>query len=219
MTIGKNQYFMKVALRLLLLLLSVTISLYALSFLDFQVKGILYAKLEGIWRQSWYRLAFYTHVTFGGLALLVGPTQFWRRIRQRYLRVHRTAGKVYVVACLLAGGAGLTLAFFAEAGIVARLGFGGLAFSWLYTTVQAYLAIRRRNLPAHEAWMYRSFALTFAAVTLRLWLPLFTFGFGWPFEVSYRIIAWLCWTPNLLIAEWLIRRYRKSGLLRAVVAR
>lgn len=197
---------MKVALRLLLLLFSVAIGLYALSFLDFQIKSILHAKLDDLWQFTAYRIVFYTHVSFGGLALLAGPTQFWPRLRQRFLRLHRTVGKGYVISCLLAGLAGLTLAFFAEAGLVARLGFGGLALSWLYTTSRAYLAIRRGDLPVHEAWMYRSFALTLAAVTLRLWLPLFTFGFGWSFIGSYRIIAWLCWVPNLLAGEWLIRR-------------
>ena len=52
--------------------------------------------------------------------------------------------------------------------------------------------------------MTRNFALTFAAVTLRLQMPLLAMGFGE--EMGYRIVAWSCWIPNLLVAEWLVRR-------------
>jgi hypothetical protein len=56
--------------------------------------------------------------------------------------------------------------------------------------------------------MIRSFALTFAAVTLRLYLP-FPMIWGFEFIEGYRIIAWLCWVPNLLIAElWIHNRTR-----------
>jgi hypothetical protein len=50
--------------------------------------------------------------------------------------------------------------------------------------------------------MVRNFALTFAAVTLRLWLPGSVLS-GVPFEVAYPIVAWLCWVPNLVVAELL----------------
>jgi hypothetical protein len=53
--------------------------------------------------------------------------------------------------------------------------------------------------------MVRNFALTFAAVTLRLWLPTAIIA-GAPFELAYPVIAWLCWVPNLLLAELLLRQ-------------
>jgi hypothetical protein len=55
--------------------------------------------------------------------------------------------------------------------------------------------------------MVRNFALTFAAVTLRLWLPA-SVASGMPFEVAYPVVAWLCWVPNLLAAELFLRRTR-----------
>ena len=55
--------------------------------------------------------------------------------------------------------------------------------------------------------MIRSFALTYAAVMLRLYLPLFLAGLRMDFEISYQIISWLCWVPNLIFVEYfLIRR-------------
>ena len=53
--------------------------------------------------------------------------------------------------------------------------------------------------------MVRNFSLTFAAVTLRVYLGLF-FVAGVPFELFYPFVAWLAWVPNLLIAEWLFNR-------------
>jgi hypothetical protein len=53
--------------------------------------------------------------------------------------------------------------------------------------------------------MTRNFALTFAAVTLRIWVPA-SFVSGIPLAVAYPIIAWLCWVPNLLVAELILGR-------------
>jgi hypothetical protein len=46
----------------------------------------------------------------------------------------------------------------------------------------------------------RNFSLTLAAVTLRIYMPSSMIA-GVPFEVAYPLVAWLCWAPNLLIAE------------------
>jgi hypothetical protein len=40
-------------------------------------------------------------------------------------------------------------------------------------------------------------------VTLRLYLPL-SGAIGIPFDDAYPAIAWLCWVPNLVVAEWLV---------------
>jgi len=52
----------------------------------------------------------------------------------------------------------------------------------------------------HRRWMIRSYALTAAAITLRIYLPL-VFVFHWPFSTAYPAIAWLCWIPNALAVE------------------
>jgi hypothetical protein len=60
--------------------------------------------------------------------------------------------------------------------------------------------------------MVRNYALTFAGVMLRLWMPIFVMA-GVDFTAGYIVIAWLCWVPNLLIAQWLIgQRNRKIHL-------
>ena len=74
----------------------------------------------------------------------------------------------------------------------------------------AYLAIRGGDVARHQQWMIRSFALTLAAVTLRVYLPL-AFANQVPFEVSYPVIAWMCWVPNLIVAEWFLLRQRPKA--------
>ena len=187
-------------------MLAVGVGVASLRYLNFAIQGVLYSKDAGLLQNIAYRAVFYAHVVFGVIALVSGPFQFFPHWRQQRLRWHRALGKVYVVACLAGGIAGLLIAFFATGGLVSSLGFSGLALGWLYSTTRAWRSIRQKNVSAHHRWMIRSFALTFAAVTLRIWLPLFTFGFGWPFEPSYRVISWLCWVPNLLLAEWIIAR-------------
>jgi hypothetical protein len=82
------------------------------------------------------------------------------------------------------------MAAHAFGGLAARLGFVGLALGWLYTGLRAYLAMRARNVVSHRRWMVRDFALTFAAVTLRLWLPAATAS-GIAFELAYLVAAHL----------------------------
>jgi uncharacterized membrane protein len=149
------------------------------------------------------------HFGAGGVALAVGVLQFAKRLRERRPVIHRWLGRVYVVTVLGSGSAGFLLATQTTAGVVAATGFAALAVLWLLTTVQGYRAIRARHVLRHRTWMARSFALTLAAVTLRLYLPLSQLA-GLPFESAYAGIAWLCWVPNLLIAEQWARRSAKK---------
>lgn len=138
------------------------------------------------------------------VALLAGPLQ--SRERRRRPKTHRGLGRLYLgVGVLLGGSAGLVVATRAYGGVVAQSGFALMAIFWLYTGGRAYLAIRRGAVQAHQAWMIRNFALTLAAVSLRLYLPI-ALVFGIPFDRAYPAIAWLCWVPNALLAEWLCRR-------------
>jgi uncharacterized membrane protein len=147
----------------------------------------------------------YLHV-FGALfALAVGPFQFLDRLRGRHPRMHRWMGRAYLLLGVLVGGlAGLYLSQFAHGGPVAQLGFGALALAWLYTGARAFDAIRRQEFAAHRRWMTRNYALAFAAVMLRLYLPAAVIA-GVDFAIAYAVIAWACWVPNLLLAEWRLR--------------
>ncbi|MDO3641707.1 DUF2306 domain-containing protein [Mucilaginibacter sp. L3T2-6] len=175
-------------------------------FVDMHSKGLLSSKPKELLNSNiWYTL-FYVHITTGGLAMLTGWSQFSNRLRGRYLNIHRFVGKVYVLSVLLSSCAGLYIAFFASGGIVCVIGFGSLALLWFFTDIKAYTSIRKLQIDEHERWMIRNYALTFAAVTLRIWLPLATSIMRFDFTTSYRVISWLCWVPNLIVAELIITR-------------
>lgn len=145
------------------------------------------------------------HLAGGALALVLGALQFHRGLRTKRPRLHRRLGQGYVIAVLASGVGGLLLAVASKAGPPAQFGFGLLAVTWLWSTLEAYRHARGRRFDRHEAWMVRSYALTLAAVTLRLYIPAFLIA-GVPFEQAYLAIAWLCWVPNLVVAEWVVLR-------------
>ena len=144
----------------------------------------------------------YAHVFASIIALVIGPFQFSAALRKNRPTLHRWLGRSYLVVGVLIGGlVGLYMSQYAFGGPVARLGFAALALLWLYSGLRAYLAIRRGAIDEHRKWMVRNFSLTFAAVTLRIYLPV-SMALGIEFSLAYPIIAWLCWVPNVLFAEW-----------------
>jgi hypothetical protein len=82
---------------------------------------------------------------------------------------------------------------------------------WFYFTAMAFDRIRKRDVIAHRNWMWRSYALTFAAITLRVYI----FFVSWSYDLhqpeAYATLAWLSWVPNLLVVEWVVRRENLSG--------
>ncbi|PYC76644.1 hypothetical protein C7C46_21950 [Streptomyces tateyamensis] len=167
------------------------------------------------------QLAFYLHIVFAGVALSVGPFQFVRAIRRRWPTLHRWIGRTYVLAIAVGSVAAFVMSFVSQAGLVGLFGFGSLAVLWAWTTYRGYRAIRGRDVAEHRAWMIRSFALTFAAPTLRLWLGLLIGAQALVgshatdqqmFDNAYAAVPFLCWLPNIVVAELMIRRRNLPGL-------
>ena len=152
-------------------------------------------------------LAINAHTLFGPIALLLGIVQLLPAMRRppRW-RAHRLIGRIYGIAAVILASAGLYMAFYSAGGLIAHLGFGLLALGVLVTVLQGYLKIRAGNIVAHREWMLRSYALIFGAVTLRIWLPLLIIAYQGQFMPAYRWVAWVSWVPNMLWAEWIIRR-------------
>lgn len=183
----------------LMVLFVVIILFVASQYLDFEVKNILVDKGDLLDSLA-YRMGFYGHIIFGMVALAIGPSQFIPKLRSKHRSMHRVMGKGYVLFCMMSGVAGLYIAQHATGGWITRIGFSGLAITWLYTTFMAFLQARRRNIASHQIWMFRSYAVTFAAVTLRLYLgPMMAFGVD--FDLAYKIVSFACWIPNLIIVE------------------
>ena len=191
---------------------AIAVGLYPFSYylIDSRSLGLLRSKPASLLANPVWHLAFYTHITFGGLALLTGWSQFSTRWRSRYLNTHRWMGRIYLCSVLLSSLAGLYIAFFATGGVVNTTGFGTLALLWLVTAIQAYMSIRRLDIDQHQDWMTINYSLTFAAVTLRIWLPLLQIFVFHDFLPAYRIVAWLSWVPNLVVAMLIVRGRRRK---------
>lgn len=151
----------------------------------------------------------FIHIAGSVTALVLGSLQFLPALRRGARPPHRWVGRVYVVACLVGGAAGLILATGSSAGLIASAGFGSLAVLWIAANLLGWRAAVQGRFVAHRRWMVRSWALTLAAVTLRLYLPL-VMVLDLPFLPWYRAISFLAWVPNLVAAELWLRRGVKA---------
>nr|WP_255656665.1 DUF2306 domain-containing protein [Lysobacter lactosilyticus] len=188
-----------------LFLLAFGVAAYAVVAYAFMPLGsLLHPDMKAVFLA--HQAGIYAHIFASVIAISLGPFQFLGGLRRRFVRLHRWMGRAYLGIGVLVGGlAGLYMATFAFGGVVSKLGFASLAVLWLYTGLRAFLAIRRGKAIEHRRWMVRNFSLTLAAVTLRILLPVSGIA-GIPFEVAYPAIAWLCWVPNLLVAERFFNR-------------
>lgn len=168
--------------------------------------GFLLAKKGFITDKAWMT-SFYIHISASILVVFVGPFQFVKALRRRYIQLHRYMGRVYVGAILLlAAPSGLYMAVYANGGIWSQVGFSILSVLWFAFTLLAYLRVREGNITAHRQWMLRSYALAFSAVTLRLYVGLLSQYTELDHDFIVIVTAWINWIPNLLVAEWIIIR-------------
>lgn len=156
-----------------------------------------------------HTLGITSHIAGMIVAAAMGPFQVLRSFRNKHRKAHRFMGRAYIGGALVGGLGGLYMSQYAASGAPAGIGFAFLAIFLLMTTGMAYRAIRAGDVQTHREWMTRSFALILAAVTLRIYLPFLEAAFGE--NDGYIIVAWLCWVPNLIVAEVLIR----NGLRRS----
>ncbi len=154
-------------------------------------------------------LVLMAHISASPIALVLGAFQFSSKRRAKNPGLHKWSGRFYALAILIGGISGLVLAIDALGGVVAGWGFGLLSIAWMGTTANAVRLAMQGNYVAHRKWMIRSFALTFAAVMLRLYLLGFMAA-GFEYAPASVYIAWLCWVPNMIFAEWWIARGSKT---------
>lgn len=194
------------------------LSLYALgTFLAVAVAGygiafpLLLPNMPDEFHQrylSMSQLLISMHVAGGGIALLISPFQFMIYRKNRTL--HRYLGRVYFLVIMLASIGGYYMAWHAFGGIISMLGLGILSTLWWSFTLLAVIHARNGNIPAHRRWMIRSFALTYAAVTLRLMSPVLS-GLVDDVTVS-QIVYWASWSTNLVLAQcWINWQERKTS--------
>ena len=165
---------------------------------------------------KWYLLP---HGLAGACALLLGPMQFSERLRQRFIRLHRIVGRVYVAGALIAAPMGFYIQFFEE-----RMG-GTRSFSiaaladatlWMLTTAIAFVFILKGKVQQHRQWMTRSYAVALVFLEVRVILGVT----GWenlrpPVDET---VVWMCLVFSILLAD-LALQVQELRRLRPVAAK
>jgi uncharacterized membrane protein len=154
-------------------------------------------------------LWFMVHVVASPVSLAVGVLLLWPGMRSRAPGLHRWSGRVYALSVLVGGLSAVAMAPGANGGWLAEVGFTLVGLVWIGVTGYAVYLARTRQFAAHRRWMIRSYALTFASITLRLQLlPFQLAGISYLDMIPY--LVWTSWPLNALIAElWLRRPLRK----------
>ena len=186
--------------------LSILIGLYPFLYFFVDTRfALLSQKTEQLLNDTIWNIAFYGHIVFGGFALLIGWLQFSKKLRVNNISMHRRIGKAYVCFVLVSGICSLYIALFATGGLISSIGFGSLGVIWLAVTMLGFKAVKKGNIALHQKLMIYSYAACFGAVTLRIWLPILIGIFG-EFTPAYRLVAWLSWVPNLLVAYFITNK-------------
>ena len=171
--------------------------------------GLLASKTSELLASNIWNIMFYTHIILGGIALLIGWLQFNKKLRLKNIKLHKNLGKIYVISVLLSAISGFYIGYFATGGIIAKSGFMTMALAWFFTTFFSFTEIKKGNIINHQKLMIYSYAICFAAVTLRIYLPILSPIMG-GFLPAYKLISWLCWLPNILVAYIIIKYQIKT---------
>ncbi|PZG17674.1 hypothetical protein C1I95_14955 [Micromonospora craterilacus] len=149
------------------------------------------------------------HAVAASLYCLLGAFQFAPGFRRRHLRWHRAAGRVLVPAGLLTGLSGIWMSLFypllpidGELLIGLRISFGS---AMVVCIVLGFVAILRRDITRHRAWMIRGYAIGQGAGTQFLTHLPWMLVSGPPDELPRALLHAAGWLINIAVAEWIIR--------------
>jgi hypothetical protein len=195
------------------LLLALLLTANTLSYLNFNPHySFLRLKQEAI-ATGWYLPAYYAHVLVGGLILLTGFFQLFPGSQMRFPKIHRRLGYFYVMGILFfAAPGGLIMSLFIGRGPVVLCSFLLQSILWFVFTAMAFDRVRKKQISAHREWMWRSFALTFAAITLRVYIFIFSWQADLGQPIAYAVLSWLSWVPNLFIVEIFLQSTKRKSL-------
>lgn len=150
------------------------------------------------------------HGIAAGCALLLGAMQFSDRLRKRFLKLHRVAGRIYVFGVLLGAPLGAYTQYVDEhQGSTRGFTVATVVFAtvWVTTTAIGFLFALRGTIQLHRQWMTRSYAVAIVFLEVRVICGLT----GWdqlPLAQSDRIteiVVWSCLGMSLLIGNIVVQ--------------
>ena len=190
----------------LVLLLAFFTAIPVLNAAVLSVQIPLGAVPEGTLRLMIAPVSLFLHSLSGLLFALAGPVQFSRALRNRFGRLHRATGLVFVVSGLFLGGSGLSLLLQVQSletpiASIAR-GIAGVAL-----ILALHFGMTARSMPRHRAWMIRAYAIGMGLGTVGLvFFPIYLFTGAPPRGIGADLLFAACWGSNALVAEYVIRR-------------
>jgi uncharacterized membrane protein len=152
------------------------------------------------------------HILSSAVFSVVGAFQFSADLRREQPGWHRQAGRFLVVCGLVAAVTGLwmTLTYPKYEGgdllYLFRLFFGT---AMVVSMVLGFVAIRRRDVFQHRAWITRGYAIGLGAGTQFVVHVPWLLMFGKPDELSKALLMGAGWVVNVAVAERSIRAQRR----------
>jgi uncharacterized membrane protein len=164
-----------------------------LAYVLYHNESFLINRADPVWQHyepfKWYLLP---HGLAGACALLLGPMQFSDRLRQRYAKLHRVVGRIYVAGVFIAGPMGFYIQFFQERlGQTRSFSIAGAvdASLWMITTAIALGFILAGKVQQHRQWMTRSFGVALVFLEVRVIGGVM----GWD-QLGPRVIETIVWS-------------------------
>jgi uncharacterized membrane protein len=145
------------------------------------------------------------HGLAGACAILLGPMQFSDRLRQRFTKLHRVVGRVYVFGALVAAPIGVYIQYLDERVGGPRTFTAAAAvdaFLLMTTTAIAFVFAIQRKIQLHRHWMTRSYAVAIVFLEVRV----ITGVLGWDRNLAFvEATVWACLPLALLFADMIIQ--------------
>lgn len=146
---------------------------------------------------------FVAHILGATCSLFLGPIQFWKSIRIKYLKFHRLSGKIYILGTLIAAVSAFRLALVFDC-VGCRFSLIPLSLLLFATTALAWYSIKQKNITAPKQFMVRSYtcALAFVFVRLSQVIPMDSvFGIITNMDVQVVVVEWMFSILPLILVE------------------
>jgi uncharacterized membrane protein len=150
------------------------------------------------------------HIVSASVYCLLGALQFVPRLRRRETGWHRRSGRLLVPLGLAAAVSGLWMTVLYPRPPIddvlltpIRLVFG---LAMVGCIVLGVVAIRRRDVGRHRAWMARGYAIGLGAGTQVLTHLPWMLVVGQPSGLPRVALMTAGWVINLAVVEWALRR-------------
>lgn len=146
---------------------------------------------------------------YGGVPYLVlGALQFVPSLRR--FRWHRIAGRILIPCGLAVGVSGVWMTLRNDLpptdGPLLNVFRLIVGVAMIVAMVLGFVAIRRREIAQHRAWMMRGYAIAMGAGTQAVFFLIWVIPFGEPGVTLRALLMGAAWVTNLAVAERIIRR-------------